>query len=75
MESEVHPPHRRGTIEDRQVVAWRCEQLVAAGFGPVLTEELAWSWSIDLHALVALVERGCPPELAARILAPLDAER
>jgi hypothetical protein len=27
---------------------------------------------VDLHALVKLVERGCPPPLAARILAPLD---
>jgi hypothetical protein len=26
----------------------------------------------DLHRLVELVERGCPPELALRILAPLD---
>jgi hypothetical protein len=30
---------------------------------------------MDLHALIELVERGCPPELAARILAPLDEER
>ena len=28
----------------------------------------------DLHALIELVERGCPPELAVRILAPLDDE-
>ena len=28
----------------------------------------------DLHALIELVERGCPPELAVRILAPLDEE-
>jgi hypothetical protein len=30
---------------------------------------------VDLHALTGLVERGCPPPLAARILAPLDHER
>jgi hypothetical protein len=30
---------------------------------------------MDLHALIELVERGCPPPLAARILAPLDHER
>ena len=30
---------------------------------------------MDLHALIELVEHGCPPELAARILAPLDEER
>jgi hypothetical protein len=28
----------------------------------------------DLHALIELVERGCDPQLAVRILAPLDAE-
>jgi hypothetical protein len=30
---------------------------------------------LDLHALIELIERGCPPGLAARILAPLDTER
>jgi hypothetical protein len=29
---------------------------------------------MDLHELIELVERGCPPALAARILAPLDRE-
>jgi hypothetical protein len=28
----------------------------------------------DVHALIELVERGCRPDLAARILAPLDEE-
>jgi hypothetical protein len=27
---------------------------------------------VDLHELLVLVDRGCPPPLAARILAPLD---
>jgi hypothetical protein len=26
----------------------------------------------DVHSLIELVERGCPPELAVRITAPLD---
>ncbi len=26
----------------------------------------------DLHALIELVEHGCPPELALRILAPIE---
>ena len=29
----------------------------------------------DLHALIELAERGCPPDLAVRILAPLEPER
>jgi hypothetical protein len=29
---------------------------------------------VDVHALLELVDRGCPPVLAARIMAPLDWE-
>jgi hypothetical protein len=29
-------------------------------------------FSFDLHALLELVDRGCAPDLAVRILAPLD---
>lgn len=36
---------------------------------------LAGDCAIDLHALLELVERGCHPHLAVRILAPLDEER
>jgi hypothetical protein len=32
---------------------------------------LAEDCAIDLHAVLELVDRGCPPTLAARILAPL----
>jgi len=60
------------TAADRQVVAWRREQLLAAAFPAELAEELARDWRVDLHTLIELVERGCHPALAARILAPLD---
>jgi hypothetical protein len=33
---------------------------------------LARDERVDLHALLDLVQSGCPPELAVRILAPLD---
>jgi hypothetical protein len=33
---------------------------------------LAEDCTIDLHAVLNLVDRGCPPALAARIFAPLD---
>ena len=55
------------------VVAWRAERLAAAGFAPHLAGALAGDSEIDLHALIELVERGCAPALAARILASLDA--
>jgi hypothetical protein len=46
--------------------------LERAGFTAPLAEALANDRRIDLHALLELVDRGCPPQLAARILAPLD---
>lgn len=58
-----------------EVIAWRHEQLLAHGFTGARASELASDCGVDLHALIELVERGCPPELAARILAPLDDER
>lgn len=51
---------------------WRRGQLEGAGFEPRLAQLLAAS-RVDLHALIGLVEYGCPPHLAARILAPLEA--
>ena len=57
---------------DRQVVAWRREQLLAAAFPAELADALAGDSRVDLHTLIELVERGCDPILAARILAPLE---
>jgi hypothetical protein len=57
-----------------EVVRWRCEQLVASGFADALAASVAQNARYDLHALIELVERGCRPELAVRILAPLAEE-
>jgi hypothetical protein len=54
------------------VVAWRARRLREAGLGPVLAAEIAADCAYDLHALLELVDRGCPAELAVRIRAPLD---
>ena len=59
---------------DVAVSEWRRRRLAAAGFDSRLAAELADEPGIDLHELLVLVDRGCPPELAARILAPLDEE-
>jgi hypothetical protein len=53
------------------VVAWRACRLREAGFAPALADNLA-TQRVDLHALLQLVDAGCPPELAARILSPVD---
>ena len=57
-----------------QVVRWRREQLVGSGFAPGLAASVAENTDYDLHALIELVEWGCPPELAVRILAPVEEE-
>lgn len=56
------------------VVRWRREQLVRSGFAFPLAARMAEDGRYDLHALIDLVERGCPPEVAVRILAPVDGE-
>lgn len=62
----TEPVRGRDALDD-----WRRRRLVAAGFDAQLAGQLADD-ETDLHELLVLVDRGCPPELAARILAPLD---
>jgi hypothetical protein len=57
-----------------EVVRWRRDQLLGVGFSEPLAWRLARDERWDIHALIELVERGCPPQLAARIVAPLEAE-
>ena len=61
--------NRRDVPDD--VEAWRREVLLRAGCSAALADELARDGHVDLHDLLGLVDRGCPPQLAARILAPL----
>jgi hypothetical protein len=57
-----------------EVVRWRCQQLLESGFAPALAARIAKNAHYDLHALIELVERGCQPDLAVRILAPVEEE-
>jgi hypothetical protein len=66
---QTETPH---TQEEADVASWRRDQLVHAGFTLPLAVRLAEDARYDLHALIELVERGCSPELAVRILAPLE---
>ena len=54
--------------ESERVTAWRACELLKAGYEPTTAVELAEHPEIDLHVALELVERGCPPDLAARIL-------
>ena len=56
------------------VVVWRREQLVESGFSLPLAARVARDTRFDLHALIELSEHGCDPELAVRILAPVEEE-
>jgi hypothetical protein len=56
----------------RELVSWRVALLSDAGFSEALAQRLAVDGAYDLHALLELVDRGCSPELAVRILAPLE---
>ena len=53
-------------------VDWRTQRLLHAGFDERDASRLGHDPAYDLHALLELVDRGCPPALAIRILAPLD---
>jgi hypothetical protein len=54
------------TNEIRRVRAWREEQLRRLGLSSLVAE--AFADLVDWHALAALVDRGCPPELALEIV-------
>jgi len=73
---ERHQPNvrteLRAGIDRGDITDWRREQLARSGFPPTLAARLAGDPEYDLHRLIELVERGCSPELAVRILAPLE---
>ena len=54
--------------EVERVERWRAAELVRVGFAGDDAVALAARPEVDLHEAIALVERGCPPELAFRIL-------
>ena len=70
----IDGPHPWADGPELQVLGWRRRRLLDAGFGIDLAEVLSADRRMDLHALLSLVERGCPPALAARILAPVEGE-
>jgi hypothetical protein len=61
-----------GSSASDSVLAWRAKRLRAAGVPMELARRVAADCGYDLHAVLELVDRGCPAELALRILAPLD---
>jgi hypothetical protein len=54
--------------ELERVERWRTAELMRVGYAGDDAVALAARFEVDLHEAVALVQRGCPPELAVRIL-------
>jgi hypothetical protein len=52
-----------------QVVRWRFQQLRRGGYGAGDATAIAVQTGVDLHRAVELLKRGCPADLALRILA------
>jgi hypothetical protein len=65
---------RKSTQASEDHFAWRIARLREGGLSAERAAAIARDGRYDLHALLALVDRGCPAELAARIVAPLDTE-
>jgi len=63
VEAEVHEETESDRIE-----RWRCEALVKAGYERKAAAKLAASREVDLHQAIDLLERGCEPKLAVKIL-------
>jgi hypothetical protein len=54
--------------ESERVERWRTAELMRVGFAGDHAVALAARMDVDLHEAIELVQRGCPPELAVRIL-------
>jgi hypothetical protein len=54
--------------EGERIMRWRAMELARAGYAELDAAELAVRTDVDLHLAVKLLERGCPPKTALRIL-------
>ena len=54
--------------ETERVERWRTAELMRVGFAGDDAVALAARFDVDLHQAIELVQRGCPPDLALRIL-------
>ena len=54
--------------EIERIERWRADELERAGFQPRAAGRLAVRHDVDLHTAIDLLERGCPQDLALKIL-------
>jgi len=68
-----HSHHMRASERADDVADRRRRRLERAGFPGPLARRLARERGRDLHALIELADRGCPPDLAVPIALPAEA--
>ena len=51
-----------------EVLGWRLEQLLRAGYHRHDARQLARRFDVDLHQAIDLLDKGCPPAVAVSIL-------
>jgi hypothetical protein len=54
--------------ELERVERWRADELMRSGYDPDQAVQIAARHDIDLRHASTLLEQGCPPDLALRIL-------
>jgi Tfp pilus assembly PilM family ATPase len=54
--------------ESDKVERWRAEALERAGYEPTAAAMIAMRTDVDLHLAIELIEHGCPPDIALKIL-------
>ena len=64
----IQTPIELGADERENVVSWRIERLLAAGYDGESALVLALDHDVDLHQAVSLLEHGCPVDTALQIL-------
>jgi hypothetical protein len=57
-----------GEVEAEEVLRWRFDELVRAGYEAGEAMVVASHVEVDLHLAVDLLRRGCPTDTAVRIL-------
>ena len=64
----AHQEHLPETTELERIERWRADELIRVGYDATQAMSLAVRHDVDLHLAAELLERGCPPDLALRIL-------
>lgn len=71
---EASDAERSRPADADELLGWRQMQLLRVGYDSGEASRLAADRAVDLHELIGLIDRGCPPEVAKRILWPLERE-